>query len=144
MQVLMNLFRSRLVRLPIVAIGSLAWLTISNHCLIATMEGAARMPMPRCHGASPANPSPANHDQKGSVVCCKVLRATLLTSAKSVVALDEFLFAPHKYFVCIVVVPEAAEQSDIFEWDTGPPGANSFAESVLQRSVLAHAPPSLA
>jgi hypothetical protein len=27
--------------------------------------------------------------------------------------------------------------------DTGPPGLRSFAESVLQRSVLAHAPPSL-
>jgi hypothetical protein len=25
--------------------------------------------------------------------------------------------------------------------DTGPPGATSFAELVLQRSILAHAPP---
>jgi hypothetical protein len=28
-------------------------------------------------------------------------------------------------------------------FDTGPPGAHSFAELILQRSLLAHAPPSL-
>ena len=28
--------------------------------------------------------------------------------------------------------------------DTGPPGAHSFAELILQRSLLAHAPPFLA
>jgi hypothetical protein len=28
--------------------------------------------------------------------------------------------------------------------DTGPPGARSFAELILQRSILAHAPPFLA
>jgi hypothetical protein len=28
--------------------------------------------------------------------------------------------------------------------DTGPPGARSFAELILQRSLLAHAPPILA
>ena len=144
MQVVMNLFRNRLVRLPIVAIGAAAWLAISNHCLLAAVEGAARMPMPRCHGTSPANQSPANHDQKGSVVCCKVLRATLLTSAKNLVSLDQFLFAPYKYFVAIVVLPDTSHEIGAFEWDTGPPGGGSFAESVLQRSILAHAPPFVA
>jgi hypothetical protein len=126
-----------------VLIAAVAWLALSNHCALAGIERASKMPM-HCHGAATTNHLPSNQDNHDGVECCKVLRATLLTSAKSVVALDEFLFAPHKYFVCIVVVPDAAEQSGIFEWDTGPPGALSFSEVVLQRSLFAHAPPSLA
>ena len=34
---------------------------------------------------------------------------------------------------------QASRLSPIF--DTGPPAAKSFTESVLQRSILAHAPP---
>ena len=144
MQVVMNLFRSRFARLPIVAIGAVAWLAISNHCLIATIEGAARMPMPKCHGTSPANQSPANHDQKGGVVCCKVLRATLVKLSSNLVGADTFSFAAHDYIVALISAADESRLTPVIEWDTGPPGADSFAESVLQRSLLAHAPPSLA
>lgn len=140
----MNLFRSRLVRLPIVAIGTVAWLAISNHCLIATIEGAAKMPMPGCHGTSPAKQSPGNHDQKSGVVCCKILRATLLTLSSNLVAADTLSFAAPDYVVARISAADESRLTPIIEWDTGPPGADSFAESVLQRSILAHAPPSLA
>jgi hypothetical protein len=129
--------------MPIVVIAAVAWFALSNHCALAAIDTSAKVPM-SCHGSSTPNHVPSKQDNHDGVECCKVLRATLLTSAKSVVALDEFFFAPHKYFVGIVVVPDAAEQSGIFEWDTGPPGARSFSEVVLQRSLLAHAPPSLA
>lgn len=144
MQVVMNLFRSRLVRLPIVAIGALAWLTISNHCLIAAVEGAAKMPMPRCHGTSPAEHSPAKHNEKGTVECCKVLRATLLTPSSNLAPTDTLTFVAHDYVVALISAADEARLSRLIEWDTGPPEADSFAESVLQRSILAHAPPSLA
>lgn len=140
----MIIFRHRLVRLAIVAIGAMAWLAISNHCAIAAVESAARMPMPRCHGASPANQSPAQHDQRGSVECCKVLRATLLTLSSNLVGADTLAFAAHDYIVALVSAADEARLTRLFEWDTGPPEADSFAESVLQRSILAHAPPSLA
>ena len=140
----MNLFRKPIVRLPIVAIGFAAWLAISNHCALAAFEGAAKMSMPRCHGTSPANQSPAKHDEKGSVECCKVLRATLLTPSSNLVSCDTFTFAAHDYIVALISAADELRLTPVIEWDTGPPGADSFAESVLQRSILAHAPPFLA
>ena len=134
----MNLFRHRLVRLPIVAIGAAAWLSISNHCALAAMQTPDEMPMPSCHGAKHA---PAKPDQKSDVECCKVLRATLLPLSKNLAAADTLAFVAHSYVA--LPLPRAVESRplSIFEWDTGPPGGGSFAELVLQRSILAHAPP---
>jgi hypothetical protein len=66
----MNLFRHRLVRLPIVVIGAAAWLSISNHCALAAMQTPDEMPMPSCHGAMPEKQAPAKPDQKSDVECC--------------------------------------------------------------------------
>jgi hypothetical protein len=140
----MNFLRSRIVCLPVVAIGLLAWLAITNHCAIAAVEGAARMPMPSCHTMAPSNQSPAKHNQKSEVECCKILRATLLTLSSNVAATYALVFSAHDYGVTLITAAEESRFTRVFEWDTGPPGADSFAESVLQRSILAHAPPFLA
>lgn len=140
----MNLLRNRVFRLPIVAIGALAWLAVSNHCAIAALEGAAKMPMASCHGAPAENHAPAKHDHESGVECCKVLRSTLLTLSSDLAAYDALSFALHDYVVGILPISDDAQTLRVIEWDTGPPGLGSFAESVLQRSILAHAPPSLA
>jgi len=137
----MNPLRHRIVRLPIVAVAAVAWLAISNHCALAAIEGPANTPMRSCHHTAPANPSPAKHDEKGGVECCKVLRATLLTLSKNLAAYDTTAFARFDYVVALISAADQAQLTRIIEWDTGPPGAGSFAESVLQRSLLAHAPP---
>ncbi len=138
----MNLFRHRLVRFPVLAIGFGAWLAISNHCALAAWEGGA-MQMPSCHGSAPAGHSPVKHDQQGSVECCKVLRATLLEPASGLAAADTLAFVTHDYVVTLISAAEEARLLRVIEWDTGPPLADSFAETVLQRSILAHAPPFL-
>lgn len=137
----MNFFRHRLVRLPIVAIGFAAWLAISNHCVIGAVEGAAKMPMASCHETAPANQSPDKQNQKGGVECCKVLRATLLMPSSTLVGADTLAFAAHDYIVALISAADELRLTPGIEWDTGPPVADSFAESVLQRSILAHAPP---
>jgi len=137
----MNFFRHRPVRLPIVAIGFAGWLAISNHCAIGAVEGAAKMAMASCHGSAPANQSPGKHDQKSGVECCKVLRATLLTPSSTLVGSDTLAFAAHNYVTAVISAVDELQLTPVIEWDTGPPGADSFAESVLQRSILAHAPP---
>ena len=71
----MNLLHNRMVRFPIVTIGAAAWLAVSNHCALAAVEGAPKMPMSSCHGSVPTNHSPAKHDPNGGVECCKILRA---------------------------------------------------------------------
>lgn len=141
----MNLFRKRFFRLPMVTLGVAAWLAISNHCAIAAVEGAAKMPMPSCHGGAPlpAKQSPARHDPKTEIECCKVLRAMLLTFSKDSPAFDHLQFVAVTYVMAILPMPEHSLVRSPLELDTGPPFAGSFAESVLQRSLLAHAPPSL-
>jgi hypothetical protein len=140
----MKLLRRGLVRLPIVAIGAAAWLTISNHCALAGFESAAKTSVPSCHAGMPSNHSPAKQSPKSDVQCCKVLRATLLTPANNAVASGDLSFGTYDYFVVLPALADESRLSRIFGLDTGPPGTNSFAETVLQRSILVHAPPLLA
>ena len=131
----MNLFRARSFRLVVVVIAGAAWLAISNHCVLAAV-GGGNMPM-SCHGDSPAK-----HGPKSSVECCKILRATLLVCVSNLIAPP--LRSTHDFPLVILSATELLRPVKLIEWDTGPPGAGSFAELVLQRSVLAHAPPFVA
>ncbi len=90
----MNLLRNRIASFAIVAIGAVAWLAVSNHCALAAIEGAAKMPMLSCHGPVPANHSPAKHDQNGGVECCKVLRATLRHMSRGLIAFSNGTLDP--------------------------------------------------
>ena len=77
------------------------------------------------------------------MACCKMLRATLAGEAK-VVELASQNFVPIQDWIVAELLSAIKTQLSPLELDTGPPFAGSFAESVLQRSILAHAPPSLA
>lgn len=139
-----NLLRSRAVRFPTVAIAILGWLAITNHCALAAMEGTAKMPMPACHGSVGDQKAPAKDHHEGDVECCKVLRATLLTLSKNAAAFDHFQFVSLTYAIAFMPWPAETQLQSPLELDTGPPFAGSFVETVLQRSILAHAPPFVA
>ena len=72
-----------------------------------------------------------------------MLRATLAGEAK-VVEVASQNFVPIQDWIVAGLISAVKTQLPPLELDTGPPFAGSFAESVLQRSILAHAPPSLA
>jgi hypothetical protein len=72
--------------------------------------------------------------------CCINLHATATVAAKHV-ASPLWLGALVTFFGLPAIEPPTAITADFFFSDTGPPGERSFAELVLQRSVLAHAPP---
>ncbi len=72
--------------------------------------------------------------------CCKMLRATITSEAK-VVEVASKTFLPIQDWIVAELISAAEPQLSPLELDTGPPFAGSFAESVLQRSILAHAPP---
>jgi hypothetical protein len=137
-----TLVRHTAFRVSVVVIAALGWLALSNHCAIGAVEAHAAKTCMTCHGSSTSNHAPSKNNE--GVECCKVVRATLLTPPKSLVSFNQLLFAAFKYLVGIIVLPHADEQNGVIEWDTGPPGALSFSETVLQRSILAHAPPFLA
>jgi len=105
--------------------------------LIAKSNSAVA-PM-HCHGNQPA---PSKKSSQEETPCCKMLRATLASEAK-IVEVASKIFLPIQNWI-VVELPSAAETHLLpLELDTGPPFAGSFAESVLQRSILAHAPPVL-
>ena len=131
-------------RAPIVLLAALAWLAVSNHCALGAMEGLARMgPQQSCHDMG-ASHAPAKHQNENGVECCKVLRATLMTYAKNLAPSDVSVCVNEPYFAGFILLPKLSRSIRPLELDTGPPFASSFTESVLQRSILAHAPPSLA
>ena len=73
--------------------------------------------------------------------CCKILRAVALAKTKSWARDDAKFFDVDlcvEEFVLVALLPNAQASSSL---DTGPPNARSFAELILQRSLLAHAPP---
>ena len=136
--------RTRLFRATFSLVALAAWLLASNHCALAVL-----MPLPQeaaatshCHGSSEA-PAPDNEERDcdGSK-CCKSLSAPSLAFAKQIVSYDSTLFLAIDHPPCEQRTLELEHAPAIAEIDTGPPRMESFAESVLQRSILAHAPPS--
>ncbi len=131
-------FMSTLVKGGVVVVMIAAWFSISNHCALAVFENAksAGATHRSCHGDSS---SPARQPAKDGAPCCKILRATIAANANvplaKAIGLERFV----PVSVRAVVFQLDKEQRWTF-LDTGPPSL-SFAESVLQRSLLAHAPP---
>jgi hypothetical protein len=114
----------------------LAWFSISNHCVLATVFpiGASVAQM-HCHGAQPSPPKSGDEQTP----CCKVLKA--VTIAKVHIGANAADFVPKEYLSAGLALEISRARMQTVGLDTGPPGALSFSESVLQRSILAHAPP---
>lgn len=127
-------------RVCISVVAFSAYASAANHCALAPAAGkTAEAP---AHEGCPGHEAPGEDGNTGEMQCCKEFPPANLGAAKNPVAFDSFSFTTQLYFATAVV---AAEQSRAelhpLELDTGPPFAASFAESVLQRSILAHAPP---
>jgi hypothetical protein len=132
------------VRIGIVLVTSVAWFAIVNHCALAGLLAMQAKPViATCHHCAD-DQSPAQNKNANGSECCKTLNATLV-AAKKLVDYDARLLTLQPYFVAPIIFanePELTLRGG--ELDTGPPFAKTFAESILQRSILAHAPPSLA
>ena len=132
--------RDKIMRLAVVLVTIAAWFSISNHCALGALTAAktdsALAPM-HCHGNQPA---PSKKSSEEETPCCKMLRATITSEAK-IVEVASKDFTPIQDWIVAELVFSAETQLSPLELDSGPPFAGSFAESVLQRSILAHAPP---
>jgi hypothetical protein len=120
--------------------AAIGWIALSNHCALAVLQQGDAQRAMSCHDSRADKDVPAQN-RHSDIECCKVIRAALFTPEKNVASLDELLVAPCKDLVALLMLPDAGEEGALLEWDTGPPGALSFSESVLQQSILAHAPP---
>lgn len=122
----------------VAAVVICSWLAISNHCALAAIATRGDAAQSECpfHHSKPAKPEP----QPAGIQCCKVLRAIVATAAKSW-ARDDASFSDVDLTVDEFCVLADSHNAEPLLLDTGPPGAHSFAEIVLQRSLLVHAPP---
>jgi hypothetical protein len=128
------------MRWAVVAIVVCSWIAISNHCAFA----ATATRNDSAQAACPFHSKPAKQkEQSSQVQCCKILRAVMPAVAKCW-ARDDAKFEDVDVRVeeFALFARLANAQASSSSLDTGPPEAHSFAELILQRSLLAHAPPS--
>ena len=123
-----------------VAIAICAWIAVSNHCAFAALAAEIDKPQTEC----PFHSKPAKQkEQSSQVQCCKILRAVVFAKTKDW-ARDDAKFCDGNFPVqARAFVPYSLRVVAPLSLDTGPPGAFSFAELILQSSLLAHAPPVL-
>src|SRR6266702_2265972 len=116
-----------------------SWLVISNHCAFGAMAAAVHETQSAC----PFHSKPEKQKQQPSQLqCCKILRAVVPVVTKSW-ARDDAKFFDVDLCCGERVLFIAYSQTTLAPLflDTGPPGAHSFAELILQGSLLAHSPP---
>jgi len=129
------------MRWAIVAIAICSWIAVSNHCAFAAVATHIDTRQTEC----PFHSKPAKQkEQSSQVQCCKILRAVVFTQLKAWER-DNAKFSDANFPVetGASVVCSLRTIAPLL-LDTGPPGALSFAELILQRSILTHAPPFLA
>jgi len=115
-----------------------AWLFLSNHCALG-LSGVVE-PASDVVGC-PMHSTPAKEKKPAAALpCCKDLRAVATHAAKSVAAMASQLLGAQNYVAAVFLTPPRLT-ARILALETGPPHSLSFAESILQRSILAHAPP---
>lgn len=131
---------ARTLRVVAALVTIAAWFFASNHCAFAGMAALHGNGHEHCSG----HHSPEKSKGDG-LECCKSLRPASVSAEKNWLGYDTYLFSLQRYFVVALISPDESRAGlRPLELDTGPPFAGSFAEAVLQRSILAHAPPVLA
>jgi hypothetical protein len=124
-----------------VAIAICSWIAISNHCAFAAMATKDASGLATC----PFHSKPEKQNEQSSQVqCCKVLRAVVPITAKSWTRSDSDSSDIYFPFEECRLLAHFRDALAPLLLDTGPPEAHSFAELILQRSLLAHAPPTVA
>ncbi len=116
----------------------LSWFVLTNHCALARMQArlAADDATPCCvQKQAPEEEVPCQE----LAHCCKAVKASL--SGKAEVKFDTTKFQIQYFAILKVLATQSAQPVQELVFDHGPPRAVSFAESVLQRSLLSHAPP---
>jgi hypothetical protein len=125
----------------VTTIAITSWLAISNHCALAVTTLTEQPAQATC----PFHSKPAKQkEQSSQVQCCKILRAVALAQSKTWARDDAKFSSVDLHADEFALIAHSHTTPAPLLLDTGPPEARTFAELILQRSLLAHAPPSLA
>ena len=112
-----------------------AWFSLSNHCALGALAPVSEAASSSC----PMHSAPGKKKPATKIPCCKDVRA-VVAKGVTVTAESMRVLGSIDYAAKIFAQPES-RPVEPQALDTGPPGCFSFAESVLQESMLSHAPP---
>ena len=127
------------LRGAIVVVAICAWFAISNHCVFAALATNST-PSRECPFHSKPKEKPSL-ERSAAKSCAQLLRFRQRAGLAMTRNLsDADAYRDECAFTSAYSQPTLVPLS----LDTGPPRVRSFAELILQRSLLAHAPPSLA
>ena len=121
-------------------VALVAWFCLANHCVLGFSRAPSEEPGGGEPKGCPMHSTPAKKKPAAKLPCCKEVRAVVAKSVAKAMPFNARLAARCPYAAEIVSVPPRITL-EIRGLDTGPPGCFSFAESVLQESMLSHAPP---
>jgi hypothetical protein len=128
------IFLSQWISTFLVAVIALAWLAASNHCALAALVDLRKASHACCHETDPGGQPP-----QSTMQCCNTFHVTVPAPA-ALPAVQLHALRPAwleaSSIPVIVSMPACAEFCA-----TGPPRALGFAETILNRSLLSHAPP---
>ena len=122
-----------------VAIATCSWVAVSNHCAFAAVATETGKAQADC----PFHSKPVKQrKQPSQVQCCKILRAVVVAKTKPWTRDDTNFHGANFPLEPGLLLVRSLRIVVALLLDTGPPlRAFSFAELILQQSLLAHAPP---
>jgi len=131
------------IRVAASLVAICAWIVASNHCALGLMPVSKAEAGHHGDGCcdDESKPTKGPGDSGDPQACCQSLKVTAFTPANPV-SHDATFFVLQPFFATVFSHPcSLAPHLNPLEIDTGPPRVVSFAESVLQRSIPANAPP---
>lgn len=130
-------------RFATVLVVILSWFVATNHCALGLQriasETQSKVGAHACCHAAEGDSVPQSERQE----CCDSIFGSLAASKVAVPAVPVSLMDASAEELALIVVPTGLQEGFSFP-SAGPPRVSSFAELVLQVSLPAHAPPSLA
>jgi hypothetical protein len=139
------LAKARFFNATVALLAVLAWFAGTNHCALGSFKNphSIAIPISQCpeHSAKTDGNAPG---PSGMLACCQGLLSPNLDVEKAKISFNPVLVGIQLFEVGNLILPEAHKSIlPSAEYDTGPPPAGSFIETVLQRSLRENAPPLL-
>jgi hypothetical protein len=136
------LAKARFFSATVAVVAILSWITGTNHCLLGSMKGAQNGAFSESHCPVHRESGTAHSNSSGMLACCQGLLSPNFQLTKAQFFL--LLFVIQRFGPVDSTLPNASGKTPPkTEYDTGPPLASFFVDTVLRRSLPENAPPLL-
>jgi hypothetical protein len=135
--------KARIFSAMVAVVAVLSWITGTNHCFLGLLKEpqSAAASMSHCPGHAKESGT-ARDGPSGMLACCQGLLSPNFELANAKILIFPVLLAILLFAFDGLALPEAPRRILLStEYDTGPPSAGFFIETVLRRSLRENAPP---